>query len=387
MAIVKSLYSIKKHKEDQLGLYIKHTSKSIKRFTIILIAFFVFFSAFGINSVLAVSSVSAPKRTNYKQQSSDEIKDLRLDKHKKKKQEAMQAAISKSTSAANNHTDDYKSHKYRYEKFTVNSVSGVKVFDDVGWLATLTNNSRTVVLRGELRTFSEPTTTKATVRHNNWVRLASKHFNGKVDITEVERLYKNATPDILQTAFEYTHGSMKKTDTKNVTYAGDASYGPLRSNGTREEGSDFNDYMGISWTYGSEVDKPESRQIGSLDCSGFVRMVWGYRAGYPLRLNYELRQPSLPRRAVQMHASTAGAVINNSESIIPGDLLFNDASNNDGTDIDHVSIYLGIDSEGNKRFISSRKTADGPTMGDVGGRSVINGSGLYAKSYRSALRL
>ena len=62
--------------------------------------------------------------------------------------------------------------------------------------------------------------------------------------------------------------------------AGDASYGPLKD-GEREEGPDFNDYLGIEWVYPEQVDKPEKRQRHCLDCSGFIRMVWGYRRHLP----------------------------------------------------------------------------------------------------------
>jgi cell wall-associated NlpC family hydrolase len=49
-----------------------------------------------------------------------------------------------------------------------------------------------------------------------------------------------------------------------------------------------------------------------------------------------------------------------------GDLVFFDADSKDGSQIDHVGMYLGRDSEDHHRFISSRKRADGPTMGDLG---------------------
>ena len=60
----------------------------------------------------------------------------------------------------------------------------------------------------------------------------------------------------------------------------------------------------------------------------------------------------------------------------PGDLVFFHR----GRGIGHVGIYLGLDSEGHQRFLSSRKTANGPTLGDLGGRSILDGSGLYARA-------
>jgi hypothetical protein len=65
--------------------------------------------------------------------------------------------------------------------------------------------------------------------------------------------------------------------------AGDASYGPL-VDGEREEGSDFNDYLGITWSYPERNDLPEERQAQCLDCSGFIRMVFGFRRHLPGRL-------------------------------------------------------------------------------------------------------
>lgn len=130
-----------------------------------------------------------------------------------------------------------------------------------------------------------------------------------------------------------------------------------------------------------------------MDCSGYVRMVFGYRSGVPVVL-----QPdgvALPRRAVQMDDSAPGVTVvphtgtrpSDLAGLQPGDLVFFDASTDDGTLIDHVGIHLGLDSAGAPRFLSSRKGADGPTMGDVRGRSTLSGSGLYATSFRSARRL
>lgn len=58
-----------------------------------------------------------------------------------------------------------------------------------------------------------------------------------------------------------------------------------------------------------------------------------------------------------------------------GDLVFFDASTDAGSGVDHVGIYLGVDSAGAPRFLSSHKSVDGPTLGDAGGRSVLTGTG------------
>ena len=107
------------------------------------------------------------------------------------------------------------------------------------------------------------------------------------------------------------------------------------------------------------------------------------------------RVTAIPRRAFEMYDIAPGVVtIRNSgvqstayNRLSPGDLVFFDASDDDGTQIDHVGRYLGLDSAGRHRFISSRKTVNGPTLGDTGGKSVLDGTGFYATSFRGARRL
>jgi hypothetical protein len=267
------------------------------------------------------------------------------------------------------------------------------------WLATFTYGARTVVMAGPSRTFAEPSTTTATVTTSTWVRVYPTAFSGEVDQAWLgamrDQNTKQSTPDILQTAMQYIAGAPPIKDASGLVIAGDASYGPLLANGKRQEGSDYNDYLGVAHTYGPLVDKPEAGQKGSLDCSGFQRMVWGYRNGLPLGIDPTPNNAAIPRRSFQILDSAPGIVLapNTGQQITdfnvlqPGDLVFHDASSNDGTQIDHLGIYLGIDSGGHRRFISSRKTADGPTMGDVGGRSILDGSGLYAKTFRAIRRL
>jgi cell wall-associated NlpC family hydrolase len=91
-----------------------------------------------------------------------------------------------------------------------------------------------------------------------------------------------------------------------------------------------------------------------------------------------------PGTTLIAQGASAGGMLS---SLIPGDLVFQDASTNDGTAIDHVGIYLGKDTQGNYRFVSSRKTANGPTLGDVGGKSTLNGTGLFARTFVAAKRL
>lgn len=260
-------------------------------------------------------------------------------------------------------------------------------------LATFTVGARTVSLRGPARTFAEPTTTQARVVTNTWVRLLREPFDGKVDVAWLTSACADQSPDVLGVAAQYVTGAATVLAADGSVLSSDADYGPLLDDGTREEGADFNDYLGVSWTYDTRLDPPERRQIGALDCSGFVRMVFGYRAGLPLGLDPD--GSTLPRRSFEMLASAPGVVvIRNSgkrpastAALAPGDLLFFDGSVDDGERIDHVGIYLGVDSTGAPRFISSRKTVNGPTFGDEGGRSTLSGTGHYAKTWRAARRL
>src|SRR6185295_15129082 len=131
----------------------------------------------------------------------------------------------------------------------------------------------------------------------------------------------------------------------------------------------------------------------SLDCSGYVRILFGYRGGLTLGLAPDGQ--TISRRAYQILDSAPGVVtipnrgtrVDAFSLLDPGDLVFFDADPTDGPLVDHVGIYLGPDAEGHQRFISSRKTPNGPTLGDVGGRSILDGRGLYATSLRAARRL
>ena len=264
-------------------------------------------------------------------------------------------------------------------------------------VATFTVGARTVAVRGPSRTFAEPGSTTATVTSTTWVRLLPAPFSGTVDQEWLRLALEDRSADVLATATQYATGAPTVTAADGSVLSSDASYGPLQPDGTRAEGSDFNDYLGVTWTYttssGTTTDAPEADQRGALDCSGFVRMVFGHRLGVPMTLAPDGAR--LPRRSFEMLASAPGVVTvpntgsrpSSTSALAPGDLLFWDASTNDGTQVDHVGIYLGTDSAGAPRFISSRKTVDGPTLGDVGGKSLLSGTGLYATSWRAARRL
>jgi hypothetical protein len=238
-----------------------------------------------------------------------------------------------------------------------------------------------------------------TVRHNVWVRLLDAPFSGTVNETWLLSALSNTNPDALAIAMQYIYGALPVTDPSqaNMQIMGDSSYGPLDTDGTRQEGSDFNDYLGINWQYGGYTDTPEVAQFRCTDCSGFVRMVYGYRLGMNMTSSV-LDGVSIPRTSGDIANSGPGIFILHSEStisdvtgILPGDIVAFDAdtSNPDEEEgqIDHVGIYLGIGDDSTHRFMSSRKTGDGPTFADVGGPSTIaSGTNLYSRSLRVVRR-
>lgn len=271
------------------------------------------------------------------------------------------------------------------------------------WLATFTKGAYTVRLTGPKRTFTEK---KVSVTHATWVRTYPAPFEAAVDIAWLEAALdanEKLVPDVIAIAMQYIRKAPPLLDGE-LQIAGDASYGPL-VDGERQENADFNDYLGVNWTYpGESEDVPEAKEFRCLDCSGFVRMVWGYRhhlAGYgyidtvPLSRGPQPDRGAIPRRAYRILESAPGVLITPNGGVQVtdfshlrvGDLVFFDADAEDGAQIDHVGMYLGTDANNRYRFISSRKRANGPTLRDYKGKSVLDGTGLYAKSFRAVRRL
>ncbi|MDE9365929.1 NlpC/P60 family protein [Luteipulveratus sp. YIM 133132] len=271
-------------------------------------------------------------------------------------------------------------------------------------VATFTDGARTVALKGRARTFTEPGVT-AVVRHSTWVRLAPYTWTQSSTSSSwvgswLDRQRINLGPDLLAMAMQYVAGASDATDDSGLRYRGNASYGPLTLD-DRIEGSDVEDYLGTSWTYVDGVTRTGgSDRYGAVDCSGYVRLLLGRRLGYPLLSSYKAG-PGLPRRSRDMAAFAPGALLipdtgvrpTDLRALAPGDLLFFDTDNDTDTTaefdgiINHVAIYLGLDDSGRRRFVSSRKSIDGPTMGDYKGASLLDGTGLYARGFRSARRI
>lgn len=246
--------------------------------------------------------------------------------------------------------------------------------------------------------------TRPKVSHKWWVRLLDSPYNGLVDTVWLENALQDTSTDILGIAMEFITG-----DVTNADYG--PLYAPGRSwdtghadDGTRQEGSDFNDFLGVTWNYpGGVTDANEVHQLGALDCSGFVRMVFGYRTDFkiPVTLDDQLTftGENLPRTSFNQSNSGPGVVVASSvgsppslTQIRPGDFVAFDADTSDPNEeegqIDHTGIYLGQDDvTGAYRFISSRKTANGPTFGDLGGESRLDGGVvLYSRSLRKIRR-
>jgi cell wall-associated NlpC family hydrolase len=217
--------------------------------------------------------------------------------------------------------------------------------------------------------------------------------------------YKDSKEDdIFAFAFQYVAGAPEKKDERGTVYAGDANFGPLNAGGAeggdlRLEQSDFYDYLQVPYPFrDGVVGQPEPMRAKSIDCSGFIRMVLGYRARYPL-MSSDTSGNGLPRTANGMARSRQGVDIlpltgisakdrpAAIDQLQPGDLAFFKLDTRTGRRLDHVGMVLGHDTEGHLIFVSSREEVNGPTIGDVGGVSRLDGNGYYAKTLRSAKRL
>ncbi len=268
-------------------------------------------------------------------------------------------------------------------------------------LATFTDGARTVTLDGPVRTFAEPQFPGVPVTTRQWVRLLPEEWSADAENAPwvrpwLEQNLGSTEPDVLAVATEYLDGAPDGRDADGVRVRGDASFGPEGPPGVPPvENSDFRDYLGISWRFADgEVREPEPERYGAVDCSGFIRLVLGYRSGYPLLATNEAG-PGLPRRARAMSEVGPGTLVlpdtgeppSDLGALQTGDLLFFDHDAAVARRIDHVAIYLGRDEAGQHRFVSSRGRANGPTMGDLGGTSLLDDGGYYARAFRAAKRL
>ncbi|MEY9848748.1 cell wall-associated NlpC family hydrolase [Streptacidiphilus sp. BW17] len=275
-------------------------------------------------------------------------------------------------------------------------------------LAVFTDGARTVVLRGPSRTFSEPRTTDATVTTEAWVRLLPSEWKQGEEKSAwfaqwFPRTLNDTSPDVFAVAFEYSSaGAKDQYNAQGVRFAGTAHFGPRNPKVSgpldfayHAEQSDFYDYLGIPWTFpdGTQV-QPEKARYGDVDCSGFQRLLWGYRMGMPMH-NTDTTGVGLPRRAFAIAAYGPGVLLipntgtqaTDLSVLQPGDLVFFGILKGQPDVIDHCGFYMGPDSNGRPRFYSSRSAANGPTMGDLAGHALLDGTDFYARGFRGARRL
>ncbi|GGZ14368.1 hypothetical protein GCM10010387_03090 [Streptomyces inusitatus] len=275
--------------------------------------------------------------------------------------------------------------------------------------AVLTDGAQTAKLTGPARTFAEPASTASKVSTTDWVRIMPQPWT---EGAEKKKWFKewyakhagSKEADLFAFAFEYVAGAPQRKDANGLAYAGDANFGPLNTAGDKNgdlrlEQSDFYDYLGTPYPFrDGTTGTPESMRARSLDCSGYIRIVLGYRARYPL-MSSDKSGDGLPRTANGMARSPRGADIlpltgvsaqdrpSAIDQLQPGDLVFFKLDQRTDQRLDHVGIVLGHDTEGHLIFISSREEINGPTIGDIGGVSRLDGNGYYAKTLRSAKRL
>jgi cell wall-associated NlpC family hydrolase len=262
---------------------------------------------------------------------------------------------------------------------------------DGQWIATFTHGASTVSLSGPVRTFDEPTADHA-VTTSEWVRLLPAPFDGEIDVAWFEEARSDESPDALAIATEYWEGAPDVHDEAGELVSAEAGYGPLQPDGSRPVGSDWHDFKGIDAEYDGKVDPAKPEEYRSLDCSGYTRTIYGARLGLPMSLRPN-GGITFPRRSFEQAADAPGIVpipdgVVDADRLQAGDLVFFDSPSDGDGRIDHVGIYLGEDAGGHHRFLHSRRSSNGPTMGgDDVSPSILDGDGYYARGFESTRRL
>lgn len=249
----------------------------------------------------------------------------------------------------------------------------------------------------DLQVISGSWETVPSVTHSTWVRVLAQPFNGTWTPALADQIRTWATdtrPDVLAYAMMYVTGAPAVTSPAlaGAQVAGQSNYGPLDSAGVPIEGADFHDYMGRDWIFpNGETQTAGVGEQGCMDCSGFVRMIYGYHMGIPMVRTQNIDGTVLPRMTKDIGPSGPGIIVAQATGAAPsldrlqiGDVPHFDADSGDPVagQLDHNGIYLGVDSLGHPRFINSRKTPNGPTLADLGGTSTLDGTGTYATSLR-----
>ncbi|MFD5423940.1 NlpC/P60 family protein [Streptomyces sp. NPDC127084] len=267
--------------------------------------------------------------------------------------------------------------------------------------ATAGIEARTYDFRIDSATWVDP----PVITHDTWVRVLPDPFDGTWTPALEQRISAwagDTSPDALAYASMYRPFAPALTDParQGAQVLGEAGYSKPAATGLCYTGADFHEYMGIGWTFpgSAEPVAPEDHFKGQLDCSGFVRMVYGYHLGIPLALYAKLDGTNLPRESKDLAAKGPGVKIADGgvgqvpslDGLRIGDTVFFDtdeASDEGG----HIGIHMGTDQHGKLRFVSSRKTPNGPTIADVGGKSILDGTRKTAESngdlYTNTLRV
>jgi hypothetical protein len=276
--------------------------------------------------------------------------------------------------------------------------SGTDVFDRRGQrVARFTTGARTVLLTGPERSFGDADLRTTRVSTRAWVRVLDTPWKPgrKAERSAAQWLDESLdwrVADALAVAFQYVAHAKDRRDDAGARYAGDADFGE-EIRGSRSRGGDFSDYLGTDWTFADGVKRPAlSSRYGDVDCSGYLRLVWGYRMGVPMVWNPAPKRGALPRTADWIGKYGPGVKLFQGhvrprmlERLQAGDLVFFD-TDGDGK-YNHSGIIVGWDDRGDLRFISSRRTANGPNMSDAGGASIVTGHGHYASTLVTARRL
>ncbi|MGW5743651.1 hypothetical protein [Amycolatopsis sp. NPDC003861] len=215
-------------------------------------------------------------------------------------------------------------------------------------VATLTDGARTAVLNGPVRSLRDPRSPEAVVTTTAWVRLAPQPWSAGAERAGwfgpwLAAVAGSTAPDVLAAGLEYVDGAPTVHDGRGARIAGDAAFG---------EHADYDDYLG---------DRRRS-PAGAVDSAGFVRLVYGFREGFPLHG----AGSALPRtaRAMSARGPGVGIAVTGCSFLQPGDLVFSGRPKTPGP-VTRVGIYLGRDGAGRHWTLASRRVTAGPGFGAV----------------------
>jgi cell wall-associated NlpC family hydrolase len=243
-----------------------------------------------------------------------------------------------------------------------------------------------------------------------WVRMLDSPFNGTVNYDWLKEQENNYKPDVIAVAAAYLNRMPYTYLPGDIPLMGDANYNYRQANGDRKEGPDWSDFQGVDYTYDCQVRPARPLSFQSIDCSGYLRMVMKQFGVEPDNCAPNFDGVRMPRVTKNIEEFGPGVRVipyvpnvvpspSQWEPIIqPGDLVWFSAAEVNDYDpspgqgypesrIDHVGVYLGVDEQGRHRFISSRKSVNGPQMSDVSGASTLDGTGLYARAFRGIRRI